>query len=169
VLRNDCVTRCSWVYVWVYVRFSQQRSEVSSALIWCGVSVGYWCSYGLLDPKYADTAVLYNSSIYRGHAVTQLVEALRYKPEGCGFDSRHNSFGTMTLGSTQPLIEMSSSNISWGKGGWCVGLTTLSHSCTDCLEIWEPQPAGTLRACPGLYRVCFTFFNYLPVDTVLFA
>jgi hypothetical protein len=23
-----------------------------------------------------------------GHAVTQLVEALRYKPEGCGFDSR---------------------------------------------------------------------------------
>ena len=23
-----------------------------------------------------------------GHAVAQLVEALRYKPEGCGFDSR---------------------------------------------------------------------------------
>jgi hypothetical protein len=23
----------------------------------------------------------------RGHAVAQLVEALRYKPEGCGFDS----------------------------------------------------------------------------------
>jgi len=20
----------------------------------------------------------------------------------------------------------------------------------DCLEIWEPQPAGTFRACPGL-------------------
>ena len=26
--------------------------------------------------------------INRGHAVTQLVEALRYKPEGRGFDSR---------------------------------------------------------------------------------
>ena len=26
--------------------------------------------------------------IYRGHAVAQLVEALRYKPEGRGFDSR---------------------------------------------------------------------------------
>jgi hypothetical protein len=26
--------------------------------------------------------------IYGGHAVTQLVEALRYKPEGRGFDSR---------------------------------------------------------------------------------
>jgi len=24
----------------------------------------------------------------RGHTVVQLVEALRYKPEGCGFDSR---------------------------------------------------------------------------------
>jgi hypothetical protein len=26
--------------------------------------------------------------IYMGHAVTQLVEVLCYKPEGCGFDSR---------------------------------------------------------------------------------
>jgi len=37
-----------------------------------------------------------------------------------------------------------------GKGGWCIGLTTLPPSCADCLEIWEPQPPGTLRACPGL-------------------
>ena len=30
-----------------------------------------------------------HSFIYTGgHAVAQLVEALRYKPEGCGFDSR---------------------------------------------------------------------------------
>jgi len=35
------------------------------------------------------------------------------------------------------------------KGGRCVGLT-LPPSCADCLEIWEPQPSGTLRACPGL-------------------
>jgi hypothetical protein len=39
-----------------------------------------------------------------------------------------------------------------GKGGRRVGLTTLSLSCADCFEIWGPQPAGTLRACPGLYR-----------------
>jgi len=37
-----------------------------------------------------------------------------------------------------------------GKGGRCVGLTTLPHSCADYLEIWEPQPSGTPRACPGL-------------------
>ena len=36
------------------------------------------------------------------------------------------------------------------KGGRCVGLTTLPPSCADCLEIWEPQPPGTLRASPGL-------------------
>ena len=44
-----------------------------------------------------------------------------------------------------------------GKSGRCIGLTTLPPSCTDCLEIWEPQPPGTLRACPGLYWDCFTF------------
>ena len=37
-----------------------------------------------------------------------------------------------------------------GKGSRCVGLTTLPPSCADCPEILEPQPPGTLRACPGL-------------------
>jgi len=36
------------------------------------------------------------------------------------------------------------------KGGRCVGQTTLSHLCADCLEICEPHPTGTLRACPGI-------------------
>jgi hypothetical protein len=37
-----------------------------------------------------------------------------------------------------------------GKGGRCVGLTTLPPSYADCLEIWEPQPYGTLKACKGI-------------------
>jgi len=37
-----------------------------------------------------------------------------------------------------------------GKGGRFLELTTLSPSCADCLEIWEPQPPQTLRTCPGL-------------------
>jgi hypothetical protein len=86
----------------------------------------------------------------RVHAVAQLVEALRYKPEGRGFDLHNPSGRTMALGSTQSLTEMSTRNISWGKGGRCVGLTTLPPLCADCLEIWEPQPPGTLRACQGL-------------------
>ena len=64
----------------------------------------------------------------------------------------HNPSGrTMALGLTQPLIEMSTRNISWGsKGSRCVGLTTLPPSCAECHEIREPQPPATLRACPGL-------------------
>ena len=64
----------------------------------------------------------------------------------------HNPSGrTMTLGLTQPLTEMNTRYISsGGKGGRCVRLTNLLPSCADCLEIWEPQPPGTLRACPGL-------------------
>ena len=34
-----------------------------------------------------------------------------------------------------------------GKGGRCVGPTTLPPSCGDCLEVWEPQSPGTLRDC----------------------
>jgi hypothetical protein len=73
----------------------------------------------------------------------------------------HNPSGRpMALGSAQPLREMSTRNISCGsKGGRCVGLTKLPLSCADCLQFWEPQPSGTLRACPGLYRDCFTFIQ----------
>ena len=58
-----------------------------------------------------------------GHAVTQLVDVLCYKPEGCGFDPhdvngifhRYNPSSRITaLGLTQPLTEMSNRNISWG-------------------------------------------------------
>ena len=67
----------------------------------------------------------------------------------------HNpSSRTVALGSTQPLIVMITRNISWGGGvkvGQCVELTTLPPSYADRLEIWERQPPGTLRACPGPY------------------
>jgi hypothetical protein len=29
------------------------------------------------------------------------------------------------------------------------------------VDIWEPEPPGTLRACPGLYRDCFAL--YVPI------
>jgi hypothetical protein len=88
-----------------------------------------------------------------------VVEALRYKPEGRGIDSQMvsleffigNPFGrTMALGSIQPLREMSTKNIFWGKGGRCVGLTNLPPSYADSLKIWEPQHSGTLRDCQTL-------------------
>jgi len=48
----------------------------------------------------------------------------------------HNPSGcTMALGSTQPLTEMSTRNISWGGSGWCIQLIILPLSCVGCLEI----------------------------------
>ena len=91
--------------------------------------------------------------------MAQSVEALRYKSEVVDsipesvtriFHLHNPSGSTMVLGLTQPLTEISTRNISGGKGGRCVGLTNVPPSCTECLEIWEPQPPGNLRACPDL-------------------
>ena len=55
-----------------------------------------------------------------------------------------------------------------GKGGRCVGLTTLSPSCADCLEIWESQPPGTLWACPGMYSLLYLYMR-LGVNGILIS
>ena len=69
-----------------------------------------------------------------------------------------------TLESTQPLTEMSTRKIFLrGKGGRCVGMTTLPPSCAYCHDIWECHPPGTLRACPDLYRDCFNFYSWTEV------
>jgi hypothetical protein len=50
--------------------------------------------------------------------------------------------------------------IHGGKGDQCTGLKTLPSSYTDCLETWEPQTSGTLRACQGCrIALPFYFFN----------
>jgi len=57
----------------------------------------------------------------------------------------------MALGLTQPLNRNEYQEyFIVGKVCRCLGLTILPPSCADCLEIWEPQRHGTLRACPGL-------------------
>ena len=69
----------------------------------------------------------------------------------------------MAVGSTQPVTEMRTRNISWGgrgragRKGQGLRLTTIQPSCADCLEIWSPQTPGTLQAAIGLYRDCLTF------------
>jgi len=47
----------------------------------------------------------------------------------------------MALGSTEPLKEMST--------GRCIGLTSLSPSCADCLEIWGSSTSWSVK---GLFR-----------------
>jgi hypothetical protein len=53
----------------------------------------------------------------------------------------------MAVGFVQPLTEICPRNISWcGKGGRCMGVTTLPLSCADYLEICGLQPPETLTA-----------------------
>ena len=105
--------------------------------------------------------------------VTQSVEALRYRSEGCGFDSPMVSLeffiDIILPAALWPWVWLSLYQ-KWvpgifpgSEGGRCIGLTTLPASSSDCFEIWEPQPPGTLRACPGLQWDCFTFFIY-PIE-----
>jgi hypothetical protein len=64
----------------------------------------------------------------------------------------HNpSSCTMTLGSTQPLTEISTRKISWG---WKAASTySWQPYHLHVLTVWK---SGTLGACPGIYRPCFT-------------
>jgi hypothetical protein len=50
----------------------------------------------------------------------------------------------MALGSTQPLVKMSTRIIPGGKGGQCVRLTTSPPSRAECHEMRQPKPHGTL-------------------------
>jgi hypothetical protein len=82
------------------------------------------------------------------------------KQEDRGFDSRWCHWNCSLPESFRPYYGPgvdSASDINeyqeyllGGKGVQCVGLITLPPSCTDCLEIWDPQIPGTFRACPGL-------------------
>jgi hypothetical protein len=71
--------------------------------------------------------------------VAQLLEALRYKPEGCGFDCNFSL--TSFRPHYDPGVNSASTRNDYqeyflgGKGGRCVWPTRSA----DCLEIWEPQ------------------------------
>jgi hypothetical protein len=97
------------------------------------------------------------------YAIAQLVEALRYKPEGRGFDTRwcHWNFSLALSfwphygpGLTQPLKEMSTRNISWGvkatgAQGWQpyhLNVPTVLKS--GSLNLLEPS--GPIQACNGI-------------------
>jgi hypothetical protein len=79
-----------------------------------------------------------NLILFQIYALVHLVGAVRYKRKGYGFDPRLNLFevfhylnpfgGIMALGSSQMVTEMSTKGQPGGKGGQCVGMTTLPHS-----------------------------------------
>jgi len=58
----------------------------------------------------------------------------------------------MALGSTQPLTEMSTGSISWGKDGRCLRLTNLPTSCALVMKsgyLNFLEPCGQHQACNG--------------------
>ena len=88
----------------------------------------------------------------------QLVEALRYKPEGRGFDSRcchrRNPSGrNMSLGLTQPLTEMSTRNISWGVKTADVWVRQPYHLHESTVlksgNVKLLEPSGSVQGCTG--------------------
>jgi len=74
----------------------------------------------------------------------------------------------MTLGSTQPLTEMSNRNISWqvnvaGKGGRCLGLTNLPLHVLIVLKSGNLNPletSGPVQACIGF---ALPFYHSAPL------
>jgi len=78
-------------------------------------------------------------------AMAQLVQAMGYKPEGRGLDFGWCHWNFSLTKSFRPHsgpgVDSASNRNEYqeyflgGKGGRCVGLTTLPPSCADCLEI----------------------------------
>jgi hypothetical protein len=102
--------------------------------------------------------------------VAQLVEALRYKPEGWGIfpggvtENFHwpNLFGrTTVLSSTQPLKKISTRNISWGVKATCVwGWQPYQIHVSSVMKSGSfklQAPSRNVQACSGiaLHITCY--------------
>jgi hypothetical protein len=85
------------------------------------------------------------------------------------FSLLNSSIRTMALGSTQPLIEMSTRNFPGGKKRQGRRADELA----ECLKMWESQPLATLRAstastgitlpCPN---VCYPVHKFWRVNSI---
>jgi len=106
--------------------------------------------------------------------VFRMVEELRYRPEDREFYSRLDHWDFSLAKFFQPHyspgVDSASNRNEYqkyfvrGKGGRSVWLR-LPTSRVDSVEIWEPQPPGTLKSCPGLYWECFNF-NFISLNSV---
>jgi hypothetical protein len=111
-----------WWGVWGFTTVETCTVVFCVAITPCSPAVGYQSCREMYQPSVEEYKWSVRPSEFRSH----------YGP---GVDSDRNEYQEYFLG---------------GKGSRCVGLTTLPPSCADCLEIWEPQSPGALRACPGM-------------------
>ena len=80
------------------------------------------------------------------HTLAQLVEALRYKPEGRGFDSAWCHWSFLLTHCFRPHCGSgadSAYNINEYQEYF---FWEVNAAGVDCLDIWEPQPPGNLWA-----------------------
>jgi len=158
---------CKHMHIEVKIHHWKEVHEIS--LLGYGVCQLKSVQKPCLIPSCGQGAEIYISAWQVGHTVAQLAEALCYKLEGHEYPDgisdgvigiihwRNPSAYTMALGVNSASNRSKYQEYFLGnKVGRCVGLTALPPSCDDCLVKWEPQPPGTLRACPGLYRNCCT-------------
>ena len=95
--------------------------------------------------------------------MTLLIEVLRYKSEGRGFDSRNCYWNFLLTQSFRPHYGPGVDSVSnrnecqeyllGVKCGRCVGLTTLPLSCPEYLEMWNPL--GLPRPVMGLFYLFY--------------
>jgi len=87
---------CPPGFLWTHQRVQDVPRSVAYRNIWIASTTAGFCNVGWADKwvvKYLEGTVprnlinLQRDTECRRHAVAQLVEALRYKPEGRGFDS----------------------------------------------------------------------------------
>jgi len=111
-----------------------------------------------LSKKFVSLKSYKNTGYFRQrHAVAQFVEALRYKPECHGFDSRcHWQSFRPHYG---PGVDSSSNRIEYheyfqgDKGDRCVGLTTYHLHVPTVLKSGRlnlSEPSGLIEACNGI-------------------
>ena len=118
-------------YLWSALIFSSLCGQVPSASLW---SRHYTAKSNLIFCKY----------IFNFCATSRTV--LGSIPGGVTgfFSDIFPSDCTMALGSTQPIMKMSTRSIPGGKGGRCVSLTTSPPSSAECHEnlgawiFWNP-------------------------------
>jgi hypothetical protein len=89
------------------------------------------------------------------HVTTYWRGGARGGAAGCGFDFRWCRWNFSLTWSIRPHYGPgvdSASNRNEYQGYYLVveGGRSLPPSCADCLEVWEPQLLGALRACPGI-------------------
>jgi len=95
------VTPCRWFYkIRITLHYISEASNLEnhiySGAIWliCIIKTCMYFEYTLshthIHPytTHTHTHTHTHIYIYMGHAITQLIDALHYKPEGCGLDSR---------------------------------------------------------------------------------